>query len=357
MARKNLTSYLLTTVSLWLRDATRPTAPLDPELSNVVLPKDTSTNAVPGAPEESEVDDEPLNVEPIDRRYVPVKLLGQGGFGRVFLARDEMMDGQEVALKVIHRRYCGTAEIEQRFRREIRAMRNIAHDGVPQIYNDGKTEIGELYFTMRFVPGRNLCDLIAAEAPLKEVRVIRFAIQIAEALSYAHSRGLVHRDLKPPNVQVTALENGEEKISLLDFGIASSLQGHPGTGIDLTSSLIGTPVYMAPERMRGKTATAAVDLYALGLVIYEMLSGKAPFFGATPAEVFASKMRDTRPPLADFDSSPELARLVRELIVNEPEKRPSAVETVARLKALIAGPPAKRSRAKPLLFVGKWVSL
>ncbi len=264
--------------------------------------------------------------ELFDRRYRIAKVLGQGGFGKVFLVEDTFHSNERLALKLVLPEHQEKSEFARRFKNEIRVLRTLQHPGIPQIFNDGITDAGEAYFTMAFVVGRSLDDVLREKGVLPPLQVVRYVRQILSILEYAHGRGVVHRDLKPANVIVEREGEDDEQLQILDFGIAKILRREGALEHAMTMDTqmpIGTPHYMAPEQVRGGEVDSRTDLYALGIMIYRMVAGGYPFAGKTAMEILAARLQEDPTPLSAVEGSPWIARLCRELLARDKEKRPS----------------------------------
>ncbi|HYO11870.1 MAG TPA: tetratricopeptide repeat protein [Thermoanaerobaculia bacterium] len=255
-------------------------------------------------------------------RYRVVELVGVGGMGMVYRAHDEQLD-LPVAVKVLRPDLAGGGRRLERFKQELVLARQVSHPHVVRIHDLGSD--GDIVFlTMDFVPGRSLSELLAEEGPLSPDRAVGIARQIASALAAAHEAGVVHRDLKPGNVLLD--DSGRALIS--DFGIARSLAG---PGRTLPGAVVGTLDYLAPEQARGGTVDGRTDLYALGILLYEMLTGKLPFAGGSEAEVLAQRLTGA---MRDLESAGvkvprRLAAIVRRLLQRDPVRRyPSAREVI-----------------------------
>jgi eukaryotic-like serine/threonine-protein kinase len=205
----------------------------------------------------------------IDGRYRVVSRLGTGGMADVFLVEDQQL-GRKVALKLLHRRFAEDPAFVERFRREAQAAAGLQHQNIVGVYDRGEFD-GTYYIAMEYLPGRTLKDVIRDEAPLDAVRAIDITIQILKAARFAHRRGIVHRDLKPHNVIVD--DSGAAKVT--DFGIARA----GASDMTETGSIMGTAQYLSPEQAQGHSVTASSDLYSVGVVLYEMLTGRVPFEG------------------------------------------------------------------------------
>ncbi len=259
-------------------------------------------------------------------RYEVERLLGRGGMGSVFEVRDRAID-ELVALKLLDAATAGP-ELSDRFRREVRLARRVTHRNAARTYDLGEWQ-GWLYLTMELVEGESLHDL-ARRQQIGPARAVNIAAQIAEGLAAAHDAGVVHRDLKPANVLI---ERGGRAV-ITDFGIARGIQ--TGDANTMTGSLLGTPAYMAPEQVAGQPVDGRSDLYALGLMLFELVTGKLPFRADTPMATALGRLTQAPPELAESDGLPaELGELLRSLLAREPEQRPTtAREVAARLRTI-----------------------
>src|SRR2546421_7071661 len=208
----------------------------------------------------------------IDGRYKVLQRLGSGGMADVFLAEDDQL-GRKVALKLLHRRFSEDPGFVERFRREAQAAAGLQHPNVVSVYDRGAYD-GTFYIAMEYLPGRSLKQLIRQEAPLDPIRAIDITLQILKAARFAHRRGVIHRDLKPHNVIVD--ESGHAKVT--DFGIARA----GASDMTETGSIMGTAQYLSPEQAQGHAVSASSDLYSVGVILYELLTGRGPF-DADPA--------------------------------------------------------------------------
>src|SRR5918911_4356196 len=268
----------------------------------------------------------------IDRRYVLGDLLGSGGMAKVFLAHDKLLN-RDVALKVLRDQYAENEEFVERFRREARSAATLNHPDIVPVYDWGCSEDGTYYMVMEFVSGGTLKDRIASEGPLDTVTAAELGSQVAEALAFAHERGVIHRDVKSQNILLTA--SGDAKVA--DFGIARAAAA---TAISRTGLILGTISYMSPEQAMGEPTGPASDLYSLGVVLYEMLTGELPFEAEGPlATAMKHVTEQPLPPRKRNPSVPEgMDALVMELLAKKPENRyGSAAELVGDLRRARGG--------------------
>jgi eukaryotic-like serine/threonine-protein kinase len=211
-----------------------------------------------------------------DDRYEVVSKLGSGGMADVYLANDRHL-GRQVALKVLSARYAHDEQFVERFRREASAAAGLNHPNIVQIYDRGEAE-GTYYIAMEYLDGRSLKEIIVKYAPLSTDLVLSISTQILEALRFAHRRDVIHRDIKPQNIIVA----NDGRVNVTDFGIARA--GNVSTMTE-AGSILGTAHYLSPEQAQGKPVEAASDLYSLGVVMYEMATGKLPFDADNPVSI------------------------------------------------------------------------
>lgn len=292
--------------------------------------------------------DGPLHPGAVVGSYTVIRELGRGGAGRVYLASDARL-GRQVALKALAGAHPADPMQRERFRREARAAAALAHPGICAVYALEEVD-GELFIASEYIEGATLRDEIAAGVRPSADVALRTARELASALATAHARGITHRDLKPENVMRTA----DGRLKILDFGIAHvSPEGGLAwsTLTEAGPSWLGTPAYMAPEQLNGRVADARSDVFALGLLLYELTCGMHPFQGATPLAT-AGRILEAEPaPLASRAPGipPVLAAAVDRCLRKDPDGRfASAGEVLAALEASasrIAAAPAGRSRA------------
>ncbi len=252
-------------------------------------------------------------------RYEVQRAIAQGGMAEVFLARDQLLD-RPVALKALHPEYARDPSFVERFRREAQAAANLNHPNIVAIYDWGQ-DSGTYFIVMEYVEGRALRDLMRAEGPLDAERAADIGAEIAAALSFAHAHGVVHRDVKPGNVLITP--TGTVKVT--DFGIARA-----GTSENLTQtgSVMGTATYFSPEQAQGLAVDGRSDVYSLGVVLYEMVTGLAPFTGDSPVAVAFKHVREEPvPPGARNAAVPaSFEQIVMAALAKDPDHRYQSAE-------------------------------
>jgi len=263
----------------------------------------------------------------VDGRYELRTRVGGGGMADVYLAHDAVLD-RDVALKLLKARYAGDEEFVERFRREAKNAAALSHPNIVPIFDRGEDENGTYYIAMEYLPGGTLKDRMPRRGGLPVRTAAAVALQVADALSAAHERGVVHRDVKPRNVLIAA--SGDVKVA--DFGIAHAADA---TTISELGAILGTARYMSPEQASGRPLGPRSDLYSLGAVLYEMLTGEAPFEVGDPSEVPAKHAEG--PPRRPSELNPEVPKamddLVMKLLATDPQDRhASAAELIAELE-------------------------
>ncbi len=251
----------------------------------------------------------------IDGRYRVQSRLGTGGMADVFCAEDQQL-GRKVALKLLHRRFAEDPGFVERFRREAQAAAGLQHPNVVGVYDRGSYD-DTYYIAMEYLPGRSLKQLIRQEAPLDPIRAIDITVQILKAARFAHRRGVIHRDLKPHNVIIDDTDHAK----VTDFGIARA----GASDMTETGSIMGTAQYLSPEQAQGHAVSAASDLYSVGVVLYEMLTGRVPFDGESAVTIALKHVSESPPPPSVLNPAipPELEQVVLWSLNKNPADRPA----------------------------------
>jgi serine/threonine-protein kinase len=230
-----------------------------------------------------------------------VQRIGSGGMGAVYKAEQPEMN-RHVAIKILHSRYLERSDLVSRFRREARAMSQLSHPNTARVYLFGQLDDGACYFVMEYLKGRNLAQAVRRDGPFDPGRAINIMIQVCGALEEAHQMGIVHRDLKPENVFLTTQGGIEDFPKVLDFGLAKvgERQMRPGSMILTQEGMVfGTPEFMSPEQARGESLDPRSDIYSLGVILYELLTGKLPFDASQPMEFIQLHVRARPIPLRE----------------------------------------------------------
>jgi serine/threonine protein kinase len=264
-------------------------------------------------------------------RYELEELVGTGGMSSVYRAHDRLLE-RDVALKVLHQQFVADTDYVERFRREARSVAQLSHPNIVTVIDRGEQD-GRQFIVFEYINGENLKALVEREGPLSEQDAVRLALQIARALGFAHDNGLVHRDVKPQNV----LLNGDGQAKVTDFGIARSLDVKGG--LTQTGTVMGTSDYIAPEQARGSRVDAQSDIYSLGAVLYELLTGEVPFPGDNFVAVAMRHINEPPPSVRERrpDVSPRLDALIRRAMAKEPRDRFGSMdELCAELSACLS---------------------
>ena len=308
---------------------------------------------------------DPLTNQTLDEKYHLEERLGEGGMGTVYRARHLLMD-RPVAIKVLHPQFVEKEAARTRFQLEARAAVRLHHPNAVSVTDFGQTPDGLVYIVMELLKGRTLREILAQEAPLETARATSIMLQASAAVAAAHEAGIIHRDLKPSNILVTRSADAPATVKVLDFGIAKlasdMFDDEDAAASTLPGTPLGTPRYMSPEQHEGKDLTPATDVYSLGIIMYEMLTGVTPFAGTSAVEIAIKHANDSaRPPREIVATIPEdVERVVMHALDKRPQARPAnaaefrreLLETAERLglenNALTSAPDVKALRSATL---------
>ena len=275
-------------------------------------------------------------------RYEVQRLLGEGGMGRVYLARQTDL-GRQVVVKVMHDHVAADKRFCERFQRETLLMARFHHPNAVTLYDATLNDPAGPCIVMEYVRGVNLETLLTKTGRMTAPRVARIITQLCEVLQAAHDEGIIHRDLKPANLMITDPDTPKERIKVMDFGLAKliddpAMQKVTDTNVDFA---VGTPGYIAPEQVRGETMDHRGDLYSVGVMMYELLTGRLPFLGANGMDVLLAHATESPPTFAEIGLPNWVPRAVEDLVLavlaKLPEQRPqSARELSERLTTALA---------------------
>jgi len=275
----------------------------------------------------------------IGGHYIISEKLGEGGMGYVFRARHTMLD-TDVAIKVLREDFADNPESFERFRREAKSTARLEHPNAVRMFDFGQTEDGLVYIILEFIDGLDLKIITTRDGAFPEQRAIPVFIQICEVLNDAHEKGIIHRDLKSENIMLSDRGKRKDFVKVLDFGIAKLMNvGGRTTGGTITQKgvVFGTPQYMCPEQVQGAKMDQRSDIYSLGIIMYEVLTGDVPFNAPNPVDIMVQQVKDKPKSLKkvkDIEISARLEKIVFKCIEKKPQNRyKSAQELTAALKS------------------------
>ncbi|HEU4614332.1 MAG TPA: serine/threonine-protein kinase, partial [Kofleriaceae bacterium] len=331
--------------------ATGTPAPIDPAQVKSD-PSKSKTSYLPDVPD-------PLLGTTIAGRYQMIRKLGEGGMGSVYLAMHTILEKQ-VALKVLHGEFARKPDLVERFMQEAKAASRIRHENVIDISDFGVTPEGHVFFAMELLQGHDLHDAIARAKLSGQLlpwsRTKKIFLQICSALSAAHARGIVHRDLKPENVYLIEFLGDPDFVKLLDFGIAkltdvSSDEG--GRKLTKTGMLFGTPEYMSPEQARGEQVDHRVDIYAMGCILFQLVTNRVPFESDNFMGVLSQHLTEQPPviPPEVFDQigAPRaLAGVIDRALEKDRDQRFQTIDELANAVREVCGDPPLADRSQPM---------
>jgi serine/threonine-protein kinase len=266
------------------------------------------------------VDHDPLIGEVVDGRYKVVSAIGHGGMGRVYYAEHTRLN-KPFALKFLLGDLTQNQEMVKRFRREAESMSRLNHPHCVSVSDFGENQNGHLYLAMEYLEGQDLAKMMRKEGPIDPRRAAKVARQVCEGLEEAHSQGIVHRDLKPENIMLVRRGSDPDFVKILDFGLAKLLeqsQDENGTALTSLGIVHGTPPYMSPEQANGDTLDGRSDLYSLGVILFQMATGRLPFEKPSAMEVMLAHVRQKPPKPREF--RPDIPPALESLILRSLEK-------------------------------------
>ncbi|RAL24759.1 hypothetical protein DL240_00685 [Lujinxingia litoralis] len=270
--------------------------------------------------------------------YTITKKLGEGGMGAVYLAQQDSID-QKIAVKVLHEHAAESDELIQRFHREARVVSMLTHPNIIRVFIFGRTEGGLLYLAMEYVEGQSLRERMDAQ-PLEEIQAIKLMKQLCSGLSEAHDLGIIHRDLKPDNVLLTNFRGESNFVKILDFGIAklNEADGKPEQQKLTQAGIVyGTPEYLSPEQAQALELDHRTDIYSLGVMLYELITGTVPFQGATPVQILTAHVFSEVPSpssVSPVPVAPTMERIIMRALSKDPGER--FEDAMAMFEALLA---------------------
>jgi serine/threonine-protein kinase len=281
---------------------------------------------------------DPLVGQIINDRFKILSVIARGGMGRVYRAEQAPL-GRVCAVKVLQPNYTGDSDPEfyKRFFLEASVVSKLKHPNTITVYDYGQTADGVYFMAMEYLEGRTLHRLIRDEGPLDPGRALRILVQVARSLREAHGQGVIHRDLKPANIYLITHDEDPDFVKVLDFGLVKNVDENDGEGLTKTGLFMGSPKYMAPEQIRGMRVTPATDVYALGVILYEMITGKAPFEDPNSANLLLAHVHEPVPAMATANPLVSVPVPIEEIVLrcmakNPEERFQSMDELIAAIK-------------------------
>lgn len=298
---------------------------------------------------------DPLIGQTLGGRYHVLQVIGEGGMGIVYEAMHVLIE-RRVAVKVLRQDFTRKPDVVERFRQEARSASRIGHPNIIDVIDFGQTPSGASYFVMEKLEGEDLAEILSRDCVLAPARAVHLVHQCCVALAAAHAKGIIHRDLKPENLFIGRTPLGAESIKIVDFGVAKMTEpgvtAGRGRRLTRTGMLFGTPEYMSPEQAKGVQPDHRADIYALGIILYELITGRVPFEGNNFMEVLNRHAQDTLPPMVKVNSgvtvSQELELVVQTALAKDREDRfPSMAEMATALEATLEMPSRVSSDGPP----------
>lgn len=282
----------------------------------------------------------PPSARIIDNRYELCERIGEGGMGVVYRAHQVSVD-RDVAIKMLHQQAASDPTLGKRFYNEARACSKLEHPNTIRVFDFGETPEGQLYMVMELLTGMTLREALVQSAPLAPERALKILIQCAGSLAEAHGLGIIHRDIKPDNIFLRTVAGTTDFVKVLDFSVAKLLQD---ADIRTRAGMVfGTPQYMSPEQARAQPLSARSDLYSLGIVGYEMVTGRVPFADANPLVVLRMHATDAVPPLSG--AHPAIVQVILRALDKDPAKR---FATAGEMKEALEGAAAAIAGSGPI---------
>jgi eukaryotic-like serine/threonine-protein kinase len=295
--------------------------------------------AVSGVPSQA-VSDLLIGTEVDNGEYRIIERIGVGGMGSVYKAEQPSMN-RLVAIKVLHPRFAAREDLVSRFRREARAMSQLSHPNTARVYKFGQLQDGAAYFVMDYMEGKNLAHTVRSEGPMDPERALNVMIQVCGALDEAHRAGIIHRDLKPENIFLTQQGGTSDFPKVLDFGLAKVSEKQMGRGSMMLTQqgmVFGTPEFMSPEQTQGEKLDRRSDIYSLGLILYELLTGKLPFDAEKPIDVMRAHVQEPAIPLNQRLPGKRFSSELEAVIAKALQKKPAdRYETAVDLAQALRG--------------------
>ena len=293
---------------------------------------------------------DPLIGNVLAGRYLVKSRIGEGGMGLVYEGLHRDID-KRVAIKVLRDDLSRRPEVVARFRQEAKSASRIGHENIVDIFDFGETTHGSSYFVMEYLEGEDLGNVLGKKATIEAERACDIVLQCCRALCATHAKGIVHRDIKPENIFLTKRDGVEDFVKIVDFGIAKmsdiETDGAPGRKLTKTGMIFGTPEYMSPEQAGGKDLDHRVDVYALGIILYECLAGRVPFEGDTFMGILTQHLTAEAPGIDQVNPnakvSPELELVIRKALAKSPDDRYQDTEELA--EAIVCALDGRVSRA------------
>ena len=311
---------------------------MDSELNadNSEIPSDVTVDSMLPSSESSRPGNDPLIGSQLGERYDVLSVIASGGMGVVYRGRHILMD-KIVAIKVLNAAYANEPQALARFQQEAKIACQLSHPNIVTIHDFGIHDGRLLYLVMDLVEGQTLGEVLDDKTFISVDRITKIALQLCDALTYAHDQGLIHRDLKPGNIMVLHAKDGSEQIKVLDFGLAKFIGEGKQQALSQTGFVMGTGFYMSPEQCRGKKADVRSEMYAMGCVLYESLTGIPPFVGENVLETCQKQIEEAHMPMSevrpDLDIPPALEAIVAKALEKDPDKR---FQSASELRAAIA---------------------